>query len=140
MSFLSHPSSAFTAADARREDLIQIDIIQISVFNSKKRQPCFIYGKKGVDLVTQSNFPHSIMITSRIGASTNARFRWILFLLVTISLQSVHAWTLPLSSFRQRLSVRGYDEKRYGLTNNSTIPDPIEVAAIVGVKPCTMAP
>lgn len=35
--------------------------------------------------------------------------------------------------------IRGFDRTYYGTANNSTIPDPREVAAIVGVKPCMMA-
>jgi O-methyltransferase involved in polyketide biosynthesis len=37
-------------------------------------------------------------------------------------------------------SIRGFDRTYYGTANNSTIPDPFEVAAIVGVRPCIMAP
>jgi Leucine carboxyl methyltransferase len=38
------------------------------------------------------------------------------------------------------VSIRGFDRTYYGTAHNSTIPDPFEVAAIVGVKPCIMAP
>lgn len=38
-------------------------------------------------------------------------------------------------------STRGWDSSKYGIKlNNSTIPDPDEVAARVGVRPCTRAP
>ena len=38
-----------------------------------------------------------------------------------------------------KLGIRGFDRTYYGTANNSTIPDPVEVAEIVGVKPCMMA-
>jgi O-methyltransferase involved in polyketide biosynthesis len=51
--------------------------------------------------------------------------------------------SLPFSLKVPRIAsirIRGFDRTYYGTTNNSTIPDPFEVAAIVGVKPCIMAP
>lgn len=68
---------------------------------------------------------------------------WLLLtihFLFWLALPNAHAWTIPFSNFANRLSARGHDNKRYGLKNNSTIPNPIEVAAIVGVKPCMEAP
>jgi O-methyltransferase involved in polyketide biosynthesis len=67
-------------------------------------------------------------------------FGWILLaVLCWFSIQHAEAWTMPLP--KRLMGIRGFEERKsYGLANNSTIPDPFELAAIVGVKPCSMAP
>lgn len=61
-------------------------------------------------------------------------------LLLLLVVQQGNAWTLPLPArIQNSFSIRGNDN-RYGIANNSTIPTPTEVAAIVGVKPATNAP
>jgi Leucine carboxyl methyltransferase len=77
-------------------------------------------------------------------AKSAKRFICILeiLLLLVLIFTATNAWSFPksITSLPQKLGVRGFDRTYYGLSQNNTIPDPLEVAMIVGVKPCMMAP
>ena len=60
-------------------------------------------------------------------------------LFLVLSVCHCNAWTVPIPRIPKSIAIRGFD-KKYGAINNSTIPGPIEVAALVGVKPAMMAP
>ena len=71
------------------------------------------------------------------------RLLCILEVLLLVITTQTNAWSLITGSTKSApwtLGIRGFDRTYYGLAQNNSIPDPVEVAMIVGVKPCMMAP
>jgi O-methyltransferase involved in polyketide biosynthesis len=74
----------------------------------------------------------------RLNAISAKRFIFIFAIVLPLT----YAWSYPriITNLPGKIGVRGFDRTYYGLSQNNTIPDPLEVAMIVGVKPCMMAP